>query len=351
MKKLFLWLWLLLKRQLKNPAVSIFLVGMPVAAAIIVNIPAMTRQELTRVGIVASERDDISGRVLKQLLNGKYSVEFYRSPDYQSLKEDVRSGRAECGYIFDNNLTEKYSRKKYDNTILQLNNSSDFVSSMAREIVFAALFSVYAKDMAVDYVKLSPIFEGYKERAVQEVSDSYDAYLGGTITFHMKFSTLNGADNERAVPVSDQSDSFQVRGILGILVYLAGLFGCVQWKMDEEKGVFLTLPYSFRIASRPLYAMIPTVLFALSAELTMIISHSAKYPSELWKMLVYAVAVILFSWLMNILIPSTKAMVSIIPVLLIASMVLCPIFINVLTTIPEARFIARLLLPYYYLNW
>ncbi|MDO5402719.1 MAG: hypothetical protein Q4F11_04700 [Eubacteriales bacterium] len=349
MKKLGLWLWLLLKRQLKNPVVSIFLLGMPAVAAVIVKLPAMNQTQIPRVGIVASDRDALSNRVLNQLLEGEYSIDFYRASDYETLKEDVRSGKAECGYIFDNSLTKRYSQRNYKNSVLQLKSSSDFVPAMAREIVFAALFSVHARDIAADYVRTSPVFERYEDRAVQMVSDSYDAYLSGTMTFHMKFSILDNENDGKMTAIAGGAGSFPVRGILGILVYLAGLFGCVQWKIDEEKGVFLTLPYGFKIASRPLYSLIPTMLFAVSAELTMAISHTADYPLELWKMGSYVVMIILFSWLMNILLPSARAVVSVIPVLLIASMILCPVFVNLLAAFPAAEYIARLLLPYYYL--
>ena len=351
MKKLLLWIWLLMKRQIKNPAVILFLIGMPVIAIVIANIPAMTKAESPRVGIVASRQDDLSDRVLSQLLNGDYAVDFYQALDYEQLKEDVRMGKTECGYILDGKLTDRYQKKDYAESILQIKNKSDFVPSMAREIVFSAVFSVYAKDMATEYVRVSPLFDKDKERAMNLVSNKYDNYLSGTATFYMKFSRLDASESIDVAAITDEAVTFPLKGILAILVYLAGLFGCVQWKMDEEKGVFLTLPYGFRIASRPIYAMIPTVLFAVSAELTMIFAGGAgNLSAEIWKMPLYVVAVILFSWGLNIILPSSKAVVSVIPVLLIASMVLCPIFVNVLTSVPAAKYLARLLLPYYYLS-
>lgn len=349
MKKVCLWIWLLLKRQIKNPAVIVFLLGMPLTAVIVMQIPEMNEAQLPRVGIVISNGDEISEKVLNQLTNGKYSMEFYSASSYEDLREDVRTGAAECGYIFHSQMTEKLKNDDYADMIVQLQNGTDFVPSMAKEIVFSALFSVYAKDMAVEYVASSPIFDKYADRAKQLVANSYDQYLSGASTFYMKFSRLDMEDAAEVVSIGDTTGSFPVKGILAILVYLAGLFGCVQWKMDEKKGVFLTLPYGFRIASRPLYALIPTVLFAISAELTFFFSHTPNMAAELWRMPLYIVAIAAFSWILNLVTPSARAMVSIIPVLLIASLVLCPVFINVLTYVPAAKHLARLLLPYYYL--
>lgn len=349
MKKLFLWIWLLMKRQLKNPAVTAFLLGIPVAAIIFANIPSMSEAQEPRIGIVVSDSDELSMRILEQLLNREYSVEFCRVPNYEALKEGVRSKQLECGYVFDSSLTEKYRKKQYDNSILQVQGNSEFIPSMAKEILFSAVFSVCAKDMAVDYVDNSQIFEKHHDRAKEMVANSYDAYMEGSGTFYMKFSRLEAADNGRVVAIDEKEGLFPVRGILAVLVYLAGLFGCVQWKMDKEKGVFLTMSHGFFIVSRPLYAMIPTFLFAVSAEVTMAVTNTADYPAELWRMLLYVVGIVLFSWLLNFIIPSSRGAVAVIPVLLTLSMVLCPIFVNILTTVPAAKYLARLLLPYYYL--
>ena len=45
-----------------------------------------------------------------------------------------------------------------------------------------------------------------------------------------------------------------------------------------------------------------------------------------------------------------NAMISIIPVLLIACLILCPVFINITAYVPFAKYIRALLLPWYMLK-
>ena len=47
---------------------------------------------------------------------------------------------------------------------------------------------------------------------------------------------------------------------------------------------------------------------------------------------------------------SASAMISIIPVLLIACLILCPVFINITAYVPFAKYIRALLLPWYMLK-
>lgn len=54
-------------------------------------------------------------------------------------------------------------------------------------------------------------------------------------------------------------------------------------------------------------------------------------------MAVYVIAVTLFAWLVAIPVRRANAMISIIPVLLIACLILCPVFINITAYVPFAN--------------
>ena len=60
MKRLLYWLYLLVKRQLKNPVIVVVLIAMPVAALIITNTASFKEKEPVRVGIVLEDDDKIA---------------------------------------------------------------------------------------------------------------------------------------------------------------------------------------------------------------------------------------------------------------------------------------------------
>lgn len=60
MKRLLYWLYLLVKRQLKNPVIVVALIAMPVAALIITHTASLKETGPVRVGIVLEDDDKIA---------------------------------------------------------------------------------------------------------------------------------------------------------------------------------------------------------------------------------------------------------------------------------------------------
>ena len=112
----------------------------------------------------------------------------------------------------------------------------------------------------------------------------------------------------------------------------------------------VVLPQSMPRYAPPLYALISCVLFAVSAMLTLAVAGQLKGAADILHMAVYVIAVTLFAWLVAIPVRSANVMISIIPVLLIACLILCPVFINITAYVPFAKYIRALLLPWYVLK-
>ncbi|MGN0328560.1 MAG: hypothetical protein ACI4D4_06230 [Lachnospira sp.] len=347
MKKFIFWFYLLIKRQLKNPAITLFLIAIPVAATIIVNVPELNKSDKPKVGLVVLDGDEVTRETVNRLINGDYSAGFYICRNVSQLKDDIMDGKAECGYIFGDNLKKKLDERNYEGAIEVIINKSNFISSMTNEIVFSSMFRAYCDDIAVNYIKSNSLFKEIQGDAIDSIEESYSKYLSNDSTFYIDFKMLDDASPEETVALEEESAGFPVRQILSILIYTAALFGVVQYYMDKEKGTFVTLSAGYRIAGKPLYAFIGAGLFALSSQITLIITRDANLPGDIVKMCLYVIGVTLFAWLLGTVIHSAKGMISVIPVLLIACMVLCPVFINLTVYVPGVKYIQKLLLPYY----
>ena len=97
MKRLLYWLYLLVKRQLKNPVIVVVLIAMPVAALIITNTASFKEKEPVRVGIVLEDDDKIAIMTRDYLVNGDYSVQFYEAESQEKLYQDIMNKYTECG--------------------------------------------------------------------------------------------------------------------------------------------------------------------------------------------------------------------------------------------------------------
>ena len=321
MKRLLYWLYLLVKRQLKNPVIVVVLIAMPVAALIITNTASFKEKEPVRVGIVLEDDDKIAIMTRDYLVNGDYSVQFYEAESQEKLEQDIMNKYTECGYVVGTGLKDKLDSGSYRDIIELIICRSDFVSSMTDEIFFSAMFKAYSPEVAVNYVNSVDILK----KVLDGVQD-------------------NGTQLE------DKTGEFPLRALLIILVYIGGLFGIVEYYLDKNSGTFITLPRMYRVAGKPLYAFISCVLFAVSAMLTLAVAGQLKGAADILHMVVYVIAVTLFAWLVAIPVRRANAMISIIPVLLIACLILCPVFINITAYVPFAKYIRALLLPWYMLK-
>lgn len=371
MKKNLVWCYLLLKRLVKNPAILLLLIGMPVLAYALTKVPAMQEESVPKVGVYVEDEDEISVKTIQRLLKGDYYAKFYEAESEDQLTQDVLSGKAECAYVFRRGLTDKLDQKQCSESIILVRDSAGVFSTMMNEIVFSALFQTYGQKIATNYVEQSHLFQSFTPRAVDLTNRHYERYLEGTDTFYLEFEDLDSSDrgnngsNESDSQVDRQSDSqdgkrtgseeeqtatvFPVRGVLALLVFLAGLTGGVMWMMDQEAGVLTAMPYHFRLYGRIWYILIPTMLFSISAELTLAATKTAVYPMEAGKMFLYVIGIAVFTCILTLIIRRASTLMAVTMVLLIGGLLLCPIFIDLSSYLPFTTYFSRLLLPYYYL--
>lgn len=368
MKRMLLWLWLLIKRQLKSPAMLVFLIGIPLITFIVTRIPAFSQNSVPRVALCAQDNDATAEAVIEQLVKGDYTVEFYRVASKEQMAEDVMSKAADHGYYFKGNLGNSMKSSDYEGNIVIFRNSAGFLESVTREIVFSEIFRKLAPQMAVDYILREDMFLGVREEAVEIVENRYKDYGSSGQIFYIDFDTvddeaINGAADEevneaadKVVNIEKSGDmragiAFPIRGVLAVMVFVAGLYGGVWWLSEKRKSVCVALPQNMAKAGSIIYIAVPTVLFALSAEVALAVTGIGVYPYELIKMLVYVLAVVLYVWLFTKIVRSAKVMVTAIPVFAIASLVICPVFVNLGVVVPAVGYLSRLLLPYYYIMW
>lgn len=349
MRRILLWFWLLMKRQLKSPAMLVFLIGIPLVAFFVARIPAFSENSVPRVALYADGGDAVAEAVIEQLVGGAYTVEFYRVESKEQMLNDIMSEDADHGYYFKKNLADGLKNGNYEGSIVIFRDSAGLLESVTREIVFSEIFRKLAPQMAVNYIRQDDMFRSVRNEAVAIIEEQYKTYGSSGQTFYIDFdtvdSTYDGSDDESF------GMTFPIRGVLAVMVFVAGLYGGVWWLSEKKKSVCVGLPQNMAKAGSVIYITVPTVLFALSAEAALTVTGVRVYPHELLKMFIYVVAVILCVWLLTKVVRSERVMVTAIPVFAIASLVICPVFVNLTAVVPAVGYLSRLLLPYYYIMW
>lgn len=369
-KKLFLWLWLLTKRQLHYPMLVLFLMGMPLCAWIVSKIPSMHESGVLHVGLYQADKDFVSTQTIEDLLNlNSNVVSFYVPQSEAELRADIAAGNTECGYIFKEDFTKKLLSYTYQDSILLLTSPSSTIHALTNEIVFSSAFRSFGQEIALNYVKSKKTLQ--LPDAEQIVKDRFHFYLNGPATFHVTFKTLDegnelspaGLSYERTNPdslineetitndMNEENQVFPLRGILAIILLLAGLFGCIQWLGDYENKIMSTMPSIFVLIGRFLYPMILTVLFSASALITLACAGEFKnIRTEIPAMAAYSCLIILFTAALTFLLRRSQTLIAALPVIILSCLIFCPIFIDLSSFIPFIRVVEKCFIPCYYLK-
>lgn len=354
-KKFATWTLLLGKHILKMPVISILLLFIPLITYSIKLLPSNAMSSDVRIGIYFEKNEEELTQLIKaQLLSeNNSSFSFTEYTEAAAMEKDVMLGVLECGYIFDAGFSASLSDEKnhsmnHKNKIQVIKSPSSMMQSAIDEIVFSAIVHISGYKILDDYIHIDGIDENTAAELHDYMYTSYEAYCTSGETFHLDIVTVNNIsinDTEK----ESAAIAFPLRGLLAILIFLAAMSGCIAWLKDRESGLFAPRPRSFYMLSSILYPLLPAMLFTLCSELALFIDGSAYAPSvELFYSLRYIALVTAFASLCRLL-RKSSLVTSLIPVLLLGSLIFCPIFVNIENFSPAFRFISRLFVPRYFL--
>ena len=92
--------------------------------------------------------------------------------------------RAECGYIFSEDLLEKLESGRFKRSITLVAAPSTAVDKLSSEVVFSGLFTVWGRSLLETYSREGEVFQGEKEvwKRLEPMHDHYLEY-GSTFAF------------------------------------------------------------------------------------------------------------------------------------------------------------------------
>lgn len=354
-KKYSLWFFLLLKRLIKKTGMWIISIVIIAATIMAQKYNKTDSSNLVNVGLIINNDDEISYKTAMNLINGDYSVNFYIAGSYDAMTGNILNNKDYCGYIFNDNLKERLDSGNIKECITLVKLSDDFLSSMLNEIVFAELFRVYGKDIAVGDIVKSGIFGEDTLEAAARIEERYSEYEKSSATFHLEFEDINEYQRSNSNDYKNTSKNnieaslFSIRGVMAVVVAIAGLTGCVWWKNEEKQGIFKAMRSLQKYMGAFLYSAAAAFLMGIAAIIVIFITHSQIYGDiyEILKMLLYIIEVGIMGMLFCFIIRDRLFLTALIPVYAIVCFLACPVFVDLSTVIPALNYISRLLLPYY----
>lgn len=345
--RVFTWFWLSCKRQLKH---MFFIVALLLVPLCLLAFSRLERQDSGKIKIgVYSEDADFVPEVFDVLLSQDGMFEFYVCDSGEMLKDEVASRKAECGFVFREEFKGKLDDGDFKRSIMVYSAPSTIAADLAKEVVFAGLFEVYGEELLERFAEESGIFADLDSGRVQaELLTAYHHEMSNGSTYSFQYETLSTEQIEGGTA----RVAFPVRGMLAIYLMTVGLFSMVALRQDESRGLFITLSHLERIPCQLASAAAPVCMAGGSVLVTLLVTGNADHGvGEVPLLILYMIMIMLVSYILKLLIKDPVVLCGLIPIFILCSLVVCPVFFDVGQWVPAIRAVRYLFLPYYYMNF
>lgn len=334
---------LLCKRQLMQPSFCLLCLLLPITCLSIHNLEENSQSSLS-VGLYTEPSNSASDsafltNVFTKLTSDNGSIVFQIFTEKDAMLEQTARNELDCAYSFDEDLYTKLLQQKEKNSITCYTSPSTIMDALSREVLFAALFQQLGKDIAVQYMKDSGIFE---DSQIELVSKLYHRYQTGNKVFSLEYQYLNSTKTSALSKQSSPSAaSMPIRGFIAVLLLVSGLTGGITWLYDKECKLSVSAVCSI---------FIPLFFMSLSAIFTLFLTKEAhSLGKEFIICSLYLLFIIIFVRLLLQFIKNPTILTVSVPVLTLGSLIFCPIFVNLSTLMPFFQIMEKLFPPYYYL--
>lgn len=346
MKQFFIWFLLFLKRLFQKPSFFIICLLIPATGFLL---GSLSRQEDSGVRIaVFNEDSPLSNMLTEHLLQKEGILQFYLCETEEELYQAVSSKKAECGYIFRADLEKRLNEKDTKRSIPCIKSPSSVLYKFANEVVFSELISSYGKNIVMAFGTESGFFTEITPEELNAVGESFSYYIENGGTFSFEYETLNTGLKEES---KGGNIAFPFRGIGSIIILVGGMFGTVKWFQDRGKGIFYRLPYQKKWIGRLVSISVPTIAFSMVVLLGIVLSGTGIFwIRELLVMALYSLAVTGFGCILCRILKRDVAVCAILPVIILGSLIFCPVFFSLEGMFPIIGIVGKVFLPYYYLK-
>lgn len=351
MKKIFVWFCLICRRQLKSKIFIFLLVAVPFAAFAVSNMEEFGEKPDNYIALLPADDDENALNTINALINNTNGYDFYLCGTRDELMDDVRSNKAECGYIFNENITDMIKNGTYKKCITVVYRENSILKNTVNETVFSEFFKYFSKVFVMDYVEKSEEFAGIDSGYMELLEGTYDKYLNGAETFGVIFEELgDGEDFSDTQVIEGGNVTFPLRGVMAVLAMAGMLLGVLAFDADREKGVFCAMPYNFINTARAIYVIVPSIFITASMVISVFVSgNSEGICKEIAAAALYVILLAFAGVIVSFILRRSFFVAVFLPLSVMLALAVCPVFIDIAQYVPQMGVLRYIFVPYYYM--
>lgn len=341
MNRIFKWFFMLSKRLYKKASFIILLILIP---ACVLAFSFIAKQESGFVNIVLAQEnsnDKISSRVINDLLDENSMISFTLAPSPEQALENVKNGLADEAWIFSKNTEEgvkKFASGDKECVVSIFTKEQNVSVRLSREKLTAALYKYCAKAYYVDYIRtkvseLNNLSDDQLLNYFEEVNVDEDLF-----TYNNSVAISKGETNYLITPI---------RGLLAVLVALCGMAAVMYYMQDEAAGTFSFIKQNKKGITALGCVATAVINVSVAVLLSLLFSSLAtNIFREILILLLYTLCCSSFCLLLKRIFANIKTYASLIPLVVVIFIVVCPVFFN----FRKLSILQLLFPPTYYVN-
>lgn len=339
MRSFFLWLWLLTKRLYKKPTFLAILVLIPL---LVLGYSAAVGEESGMVTIaLAGQEDPLTQQIFEDLQLGGQLIRYTLCDSEQQAQLLVQTGKADAAWIFPEELQahiEDFVKNSYGGFVRVIQREDDVSLMLARERLSGVLYPHIAQSYYLRFVR-----KNYPE--LDKIPDEQLlAYYDETALSDELFR-YDGADAAKTQQVHYLMSP--VRGLLAVVMVLGAMATAMYTVKDRQAGTFRWLPVKYQGLPELGTQVITGLNLGIASLAALLLAGLAgNILRELAAVLVYSLCLASFGMLLRRLLGSIRAIGIVIPLLVVAMLLVCPVFFD----LGVMRLFQFLLPPTYYIN-
>jgi hypothetical protein len=356
MKRMLMWLFMLWKRQMKKISLYIILLCM-IASAFFIRHVAVNFAVNLKIGVMnndqSADEDSFDGRIVQRIIDRMTAheglVTFVEYTDREKLEDDVRTSKVYAGYIFCEDFSKKVQRERLAGGVQVISTPDSIVTRIANELIYSYVMQEYTFQLLFYDTCNTGYFDDYEDsQIVEDLREDYEENLTNGSTFSASYSGVKDYDSHVEMDIFDYISPI-IKGLTGVLIFLAGLCGTLVLYQDKENGTFSRFTRWQTAAISLVEILIPVAITSLAGMFCMIATGMRQgTPAEWLHILFYLLLVICYCFVLQLIIRKRMIFSALVPVLLMASLLFCHVFANLTALVPELGYVAALLPPNYF---
>lgn len=351
MKKIFTWIWMFQKRILKKPMFQITLLLIPVLLFLLFSFNKSS-DSLVRVAVCPGNNEYNEDFAQELLDSSNQVISYYICDDEEQLRKDVIKGRAECGYIFPSDMQNRiaeYEKNSKQAIVTAVIKEESISTKVVNEIIYGRLFKETAYHVLENFMNEKQPDKMSASGENEKMQEYFEDYRQEQLMFSFEYA--DGRKNELLNSDNNNYYMLPVRGLLSVLIMVAAMGGILMLADDERKGTWNLI----RLSNRPVFNYFYILMTVLPVAVCSLVAVfftgvSTGILNEILLMILYILLVTGFCNLLKALVRNIYVLCSLIPIGVLLSLIICPVFIDMGSLVPQIKIVRLFLPPNYYLD-